>query len=168
MPIHAEHRIAMWRQRQSLTSLIAMRRQQPTVVPPPEPPRRVKVLDPELRAESLAQLQKRHPFVRLEEDTLSGDALPQHLILGLEELDLLLEVVGGRTSDQKQQRLEEASHSGKNLRLPMENARLATFLYTEGDCSGAETLSFWLSRWSHQVRSGRLGKLRRQRRSRDC
>lgn len=48
-----------------------------------------------------------------------GNALSQHFVLGLELLDLLLEVVGRRTSEQEQQRLEEASHHDRILGMAM-------------------------------------------------
>ncbi|MGD9723462.1 MAG: hypothetical protein AB7O59_18630, partial [Pirellulales bacterium] len=62
------------------------------------------------RAEAFTQFQESRPFVGLQEDALPGNPFPQHLVLGLQVLNLLLQVVGGRSSDQEQQRLEEAIH----------------------------------------------------------
>jgi hypothetical protein len=65
-------------------------------------------------------------------DALLRHRLAEHFVFGLEELDLLLEVVDCGTSQPKQQRVEDVDHPGKMLPNLGENCDVAIFLYTGG------------------------------------
>jgi len=63
-------------------------------------------------AQCSAQLQQSGPLIWFEEDAFLGNAFAEHLILRFEEFDLASEFLISRTSKQKQQRLENLTHSG--------------------------------------------------------
>lgn len=79
------------------------------------------------RPQLLAQLQQLRPFVRAENDVLLRHPLAKHFVFHLEELDLLLEVVGGRAGEQEEEWLEKLAHRDMILELPCRTEKWQSF-----------------------------------------
>jgi hypothetical protein len=69
---------------------------------------------------------------------LLGHPLSTHLVLGLQELNLLLEVIRSGSGQQKQQGVEDAYHPKKMLLNLGKNGDVAIVLYPDiSRCSAA-------------------------------